>query len=93
MSRSLDRAAGSVKLVAQHNGSVLKLRKLAADYDPTQRMAAMGYLQERQAAGEIVTGLLYLDDDPDDLHDRLQTTRKPLNALCRRRALSGKGRT
>ena len=87
---TLDQAAGSVELVAQHNGSVLKLRKLATDYDPTQRIAAMGYLQERQAAGEIVTGLLYLDDDPDDLHDRLQTTRKPLNALADAELCPGK---
>ena len=37
---TLDQAAGSVG-IAQHNGSVLKLRKLATDYDPTQRIAAM----------------------------------------------------
>jgi 2-oxoglutarate/2-oxoacid ferredoxin oxidoreductase subunit beta len=79
---TLDQAAGSVELVEQHDGSVLKLRKLAADYDPTQRGAAMAYLQERQAAGEIVTGLLYLDPAADDLHRNLRTTRKPLNALA-----------
>jgi 2-oxoglutarate ferredoxin oxidoreductase subunit beta len=41
----------------------------------------MTYLQERQAAGEIVTGLLYVNPDGEDLHDRLGTVRAPLNAL------------
>ncbi len=45
------------------------------------RIAAMTYLQERQAAGEVVTGLLYLNSDPDDLHDYISTVEKPLNAL------------
>ena len=42
---------------------MLRLRKLDEDYDPTDQLAAMTYLQERQAAGEIVTGLLYIDDE------------------------------
>jgi 2-oxoglutarate ferredoxin oxidoreductase subunit beta len=40
---------------------VLRLRKLHADYDPTDRYAAMSYMHEHQARGEVVTGLLYLD--------------------------------
>ena len=56
----------------QHDGSILKLRKLAPEYDPTSKIAAMTYLQERQAAGEIVTGLLYVDPEAEDLHDRLE---------------------
>ena len=30
--------------VAQHDGSVLRLRKLARDYDPHDRIAAMAYI-------------------------------------------------
>jgi 2-oxoglutarate/2-oxoacid ferredoxin oxidoreductase subunit beta len=41
----------------------------------------MTYLQERQAAGEVVTGLLYLEADPQDLHDYINTVAKPLNEL------------
>ena len=40
---TLDQAAGSVELVEQHDGSVLRLRKLAPDYDPTERLAALAY--------------------------------------------------
>src|ERR1019366_9359151 len=55
---TVDYAPGEVELVTQHDGSILKLRKLAADYDPTDRLSAMGHLQLHQARGEIVTGLL-----------------------------------
>ncbi|MBS0297568.1 MAG: 2-oxoacid:ferredoxin oxidoreductase subunit beta [Proteobacteria bacterium] len=67
--------------VTQHDGSVLKLRKVAADYDPRDRIAAMAFLQERDAAGEIVTGLLHVDPDSHDLHDHLGTVSAPLNRL------------
>jgi 2-oxoglutarate ferredoxin oxidoreductase subunit beta len=76
-----DYAPGTLSLVTQHDGSLLKLRKIAADYDATDELGAMAYLQERQAAGEIVTGLLYLDPAGEDLHDRLGTVQEPLNAL------------
>ena len=61
---SVEYAPGEVREVTQHDGSVLRLRKLHEDYDPTDRVAAMHYLHERKAAGEIVTGLLYIDPDP-----------------------------
>jgi len=65
--------SGSVEDVVQHDGSVIRLRKLHADYDAHDRITAMTYLQERQAAGEVVTGLLYVDPDPDELHAQLNT--------------------
>ncbi|MBS0412624.1 MAG: 2-oxoacid:ferredoxin oxidoreductase subunit beta [Proteobacteria bacterium] len=77
----VDYAPGSVELVTQHDGSVLRLRKLASHYDPTDRLSAMTALQEHQAKGEIVTGLLYVDPEAEDLHDYLGTVQKPLNQL------------
>ncbi|MDE1903439.1 MAG: 2-oxoacid:ferredoxin oxidoreductase subunit beta [Alphaproteobacteria bacterium] len=76
-----DYAPGALESVVQHDGSVLRLRKIHADYDPHDRIGAMGYLQERQAAGEIVTGLLYVDPEAHDLHDHIETITTPLNAL------------
>jgi 2-oxoglutarate ferredoxin oxidoreductase subunit beta len=72
---------GEVREVTQHDGSVLRLRKLHDDYDPTDRIGAANYLQERHAEGEIVTGLLFVDPEATDLHDRLGTTKTPLNTL------------
>ena len=59
-----------------------RLARLAADYDPHDRVAALAYLQERHAAGEIVTGVLYLEPEPTDLHDYLNTVDRPLNQLA-----------
>ena len=72
---------GTLRRVVQHDGSVLLLRKLGVDYDPTDRIAAMNYLQERHALGEIVTGLLYVDPGADELHAHLNTVERPLNQL------------
>ena len=78
---STDYAPGTTQEVVQHNGSVLRLHKVATNYDPHDRVAAMNYLAERQAKGEIVTGLLYVDPSADDLHDYLDTVDVPLNLL------------
>ena len=76
-----DYDAGEVRDVAQHDGSVLRLRKLHDGHDPTDRLSAMAYLQQRKAEGEIVTGLLYVDPEPSDIHAGLRTVRAPLNRL------------
>src|SRR3712207_2397444 len=76
-----DYAPGTLQEVTQHDGTVLRLRKLAADHDPTDRVAATRHLAERKAAGEIVTGLLYLQPDAEDLHAHIGTVDTPLNRL------------
>jgi 2-oxoglutarate ferredoxin oxidoreductase subunit beta len=41
----------------------------------------MNHLQQLQARGEVVTGLIYIDPKASDLHGALKTVDKPLNAL------------
>ncbi len=84
-----DYAPGEVIDVAQHDGSVIRLRKLAPDYDPTNRIRVMNHLQERAAAGEVVTGLLYVDPKSVDLHEHLNTVETPLNQLSERELCPG----
>ncbi|MFL6624838.1 MAG: 2-oxoacid:ferredoxin oxidoreductase subunit beta [Vitreoscilla sp.] len=76
-------APGEAVDVPQHDGSVLRLRKLHADYDATDRYAALSYMQQHAAQGEIVTGLLYLDPLASDLHASLNTVAAPLQSLGR----------
>ena len=78
---SVDYAPGTVQVVEQHDGSRLALRKLDADYDPHDRLGAMTFLQKHAAKGQIVTGLLYVDPDAEDLHTHLDTVETPLNAM------------
>ncbi|MEX0852617.1 MAG: 2-oxoacid:ferredoxin oxidoreductase subunit beta [Bauldia sp.] len=76
-----DYAPGSAVEVTQHDGSVLRLRKLEEGYDPTERLGALAYVQHGHAVGEVVTGLLYVNHDLGDLNDRMNTVETPLNTL------------
>ncbi|MGB6540474.1 MAG: 2-oxoacid:ferredoxin oxidoreductase subunit beta [Xanthobacteraceae bacterium] len=78
---NVDYAPGSVETVEQHDGSTVMLRKLDSDYDVHDRLAAMSFLQHHAAKGQIVTGLLYVAAEAEDLHGHLNTVAKPLNAL------------
>ena len=72
---------GGVIEVPGADGSVLKLRKIDADYDPTDRIDAMNQIAQAAARGEVLTGLLYLHADAQDLHANLNTVAVPLNQL------------
>ena len=74
-------AAGDVISVPQPDGGFMRLRKLHADYDPTSRIAAMTQVQAMMAAGEVATGLLYVESGARDLHASLGTVATPLNQL------------
>jgi 2-oxoglutarate ferredoxin oxidoreductase subunit beta len=76
-----DYEPGEVIEIKQHDGSRLRLRKLAEGYDAGDRLAAINHIQLHQVRGEIVTGLLYVDPDADDLHQHLATVPAPLNRL------------
>ncbi len=67
--------------VPQADGSTLRLRKVAPDYDPTDRLGAMNAMQLRAAAGEIATGLLYVDPAAKDWHAAQRTASQALNTL------------
>jgi 2-oxoglutarate ferredoxin oxidoreductase subunit beta len=86
---AVDYAPGTVETVTQHDGSTLRLRKLHPEYDMHDRTSAMTYMQQRHAAGEIVTGLLYVDPNPIDLHEHLNTAETPLNGLPQERLVPG----
>jgi 2-oxoglutarate ferredoxin oxidoreductase subunit beta len=86
---AVDYAPGSVEMVRQHDGSTLKLRKLADDYDVHDRVAALSWLQQRHAAGELVTGLLYVDPEPTDLHQHMNTVATPFNELSEKELCPG----
>ena len=80
---------GTVQIVEQHDGSRLALKKIAADYDANDRLGAMTFLQKHAALGQIVTGLLYVDPDPEDLHSHLATVAAPLNTLSEKELCPG----
>ena len=68
--------------VPQADGTTLRLRRIAADYDPGDRLGAMHAMQLHAAAGEIATGLLYVDPAAKDWHAAQRTTAGALNGLA-----------
>ena len=76
-----DYAEGTVEDVTMPDGATLRLRKLDSSYDPHDRVDALAHVQRAAQAGEVVTGLLYVDPDAGDCHDLLGTPAAPLNTL------------
>ncbi|HEX7768897.1 MAG TPA: 2-oxoacid:ferredoxin oxidoreductase subunit beta [Dokdonella sp.] len=85
----VDYNPGETIEVQQHDGTTLRLHKLDARHDPTDRVAAMNYVHAHHASGEVVTGLLYVDADARDLHAHLGTVDTPLNRLSEKELSPG----
>lgn len=78
---------GSVAEVTMHDGSVIRFRKAAEEYDPTDRDRAYDFVREHQERGEVVTGLLYIEPGLQEMHGNMGTVDEPLvvlpfEALC-----------
>ncbi len=78
---TVDYAPGTSEEVHMPDGSVLCLQKLDEKFDVHDKVHALNYVQTRQAQGEVVTGLLYVDPDASDCHEVLDTVQRPLNEL------------
>jgi 2-oxoglutarate ferredoxin oxidoreductase subunit beta len=73
--------------VTMHDGSMVRFKGVPPNYDPTDRGKVMDYLEEHHGKGEVVTGLLYLDESVPDLHEMNKTTdialtKVPYQKLC-----------
>ena len=76
-----DYEAGSINDLVMHDGTTIRLHKLAKDWDPLDRSSAINAVQAAKARGEILTGLLYMDENSKSLHDLIDTTATPLDHL------------
>jgi len=73
-----DYEPGTVRRVVLHDRSCITLRKVADDYDPTDREAAYTHVRERQLAGEVATGLLYINPDSQDMTEQSEVIDEPM---------------
>jgi 2-oxoglutarate ferredoxin oxidoreductase subunit beta len=73
--------AGSTTQVKMHDGSHLFLRKVAEDYNPQDKIAAMRLLHETASRGEFATGVIYVQPDQDNFIDTLNLVETPLAHL------------
>ena len=76
---TVDYEAGTSVDVDMPDGSVVRLRKLANDYNPTDRYAAMRMIEEAHQSQEFITGLLYINEGRPTLSE---LERLPATALA-----------
>src|SRR3954453_10971953 len=57
---SVEYDAGTTRAVDMHDGSKLYLKKVAEDYDPTDKLNAVRTIHETSQRGEFATGILYI---------------------------------
>jgi 2-oxoglutarate/2-oxoacid ferredoxin oxidoreductase subunit beta len=73
---------GTVREVTMHDGSMIILKKLEKDYDPTDRANAFQTLEEAQKNDWLLTGLIYIDTSKPTLTDIYNLVDTPLNRLA-----------
>jgi 2-oxoglutarate ferredoxin oxidoreductase subunit beta len=78
---SVDYDPGSTTAVTMHDGSKLYLKKVAEDYNPTDKLSAIRLLHETAARGEFATGIIYIEPDKDDFITQLNLVDEPLAFL------------
>ena len=72
---------GEVREVSMHDGSVIILKNLEKDYDPTDRFEAIRVLAECEANNWLATGLIYIKTDTPSLTEMSNLVDTPLNRL------------
>jgi 2-oxoglutarate ferredoxin oxidoreductase subunit beta len=78
---SVEIPEGGIQDVRMHDGSLLRIRKLGRDYDPTSKIHALTALHEADQKGEVLTGVLYVDTAKPTFLDMLNMSDEPLATL------------
>ncbi len=89
---SVEYDPGTTTEVKMHDGSKLYLKKVAEDYNPTDKLAAMRLLHETARRGEFATGVLYVEPDKEDFLAMLNIVDEPLATLPLERVRPGESR-
>ncbi|RPI21832.1 MAG: 2-oxoacid:ferredoxin oxidoreductase subunit beta [Chloroflexota bacterium] len=81
----VDYAEGEAKEVTMHDGSMVILKKLDREYDPTNRSEAMRIIEDANFNHWLVTGLIYINEEQPSLLDLYNLTDTPLNRIPEQR--------
>ncbi len=72
---------GTSQAVTLHDGSVIHLLKASKDFSTDDRHSALMAIQSAKENDKLMTGLLYLDPESQDLNQTLNLATRPLNDL------------
>lgn len=78
---TVDYAEGESVNVEMHDGSLLRLKKLDNNYDPTDKYAAMRLLEDAHLKQEFITGLLYVNENRASFPEVERLPEMPLATL------------
>lgn len=78
-----------VHSVTLHDGDTVRLRSVAANYDPTSRDSAYAHVRACAQRGEVATGLLFVAEGGHDMHTALRTVPTPLVDLTHEQLCPG----
>jgi 2-oxoglutarate ferredoxin oxidoreductase subunit beta len=78
---NVDYEPGEVLSVKLHDGPTVQLKKLGKDHNPTDKMSALQLLENARRSGELVTGLVYINESRSTLLDTEHVHDTPLALL------------
>jgi 2-oxoglutarate ferredoxin oxidoreductase subunit beta len=72
---------GTTREVEMHDGSLIKLKKLESDYDPTDRWHALRVLEDAERDNYMVTGLIFVDTESPSIFSIYDLPKQALNRM------------
>jgi 2-oxoglutarate/2-oxoacid ferredoxin oxidoreductase subunit beta len=72
---------GETRDVRMHDGSMLRIKKLDRDYDPTVKLNALAALEEAEKKHEVLTGVLYVNTEKPNFLQMMNVVDEPLATL------------
>ena len=78
---TVDYAPGASVDVRMHDGALIRLKKLDASHDPTDRLAALRLLEEAHQKQEFITGLIYVNESRPTFPELERLPEAPLARL------------
>ena len=79
--QDVDVPEGQTMTVDMPNGGSIKIKKLARDFDPRDKGAALDLLRESNEKKEFLTGLFYVNPEQQNFLDLLNVGPEPLATL------------
>ncbi len=76
-----DFEAGTTRSVELHDGSMIVLKKLEEDYDPTDRWQALRVLEDAERDNYMITGLIYVAPQAPTMYDLYDMPDVALNRM------------
>ena len=72
-----------------NTNETIHLQKLHQEWDPTNRQSALNAIADATAKGDILTGLLFIDTESQELHETIDTVKTPMNRLTEKHLCPG----